>query len=69
MFLPAGYPESVSEDYLMFQFWDTIQAMCSYLRGVLATQSVLESVGVGDGIVFVTSCDSKFSLYFISMLS
>lgn len=23
--------------------------MCSYLRGVLATQSVLESVGVGDG--------------------
>ncbi|DAZ92464.1 TPA: hypothetical protein N0F65_012694 [Lagenidium giganteum] len=48
MFLPAGYPDSVSEDYLTFQFWDTIQAMCSYLRGVLATQSVLQSVGVGD---------------------
>jgi len=37
MFLPAGYPDSVSEDYLSFQ-----------LRGVLATQSVLQSVGVGD---------------------
>lgn len=48
MFLPAGYPDSVSEDYLTFQFWDTIQAVCSYLRGVLATQSVLQSVGVGD---------------------
>lgn len=48
MFLPAGYPDSVSEDYLSFQFWDTIQAVCSYLRGVLATQSVLQSVGVGN---------------------
>lgn len=48
MFLPAGYPDSVSEDYLTFQLWDTTQAMCSYLRGVLATQSVLQSVGVGD---------------------
>ncbi|GMF24022.1 unnamed protein product [Phytophthora lilii] len=48
MFLPAGYPDSVSEDYLAFQGWDTLQAMCSYLRGVLATQSVLQSVGVGD---------------------
>lgn len=48
MFLPAGYPDSVSEDYLAFQIWDTLQAVCSYLRGVLATQSVLQSVGVGN---------------------
>ncbi|CAI5735650.1 unnamed protein product [Hyaloperonospora brassicae] len=48
MFLPAGYPDSVSDDYVRFQLWDTTQAMCSYLRGVLATQSVLQSVGVGD---------------------
>ncbi|TYZ61254.1 hypothetical protein PybrP1_001095 [[Pythium] brassicae (nom. inval.)] len=48
MFLPAGYPDSVSEDYLAFQCWDTLQAVCSYLRGVLATQSVLQSVGVGN---------------------
>jgi hypothetical protein len=24
-FLPQGYPESVSDDYLAYQFWDTIQ--------------------------------------------
>lgn len=47
MFLPAGYPTSVTDEYLSFQCWDTLQAMSSYLRGVLATQSVLQSVGVG----------------------
>ncbi|KAF0701610.1 Aste57867_7958 [Aphanomyces stellatus] len=51
MFLPFGYPDSVSHEYLTFQLWDTCQAMCSYLRGVLATQSVLESVGVGKDTV------------------
>lgn len=25
VFLPQGYPESVSEDYLQYQFWDTLQ--------------------------------------------
>lgn len=25
MFLPQGFPESVSEDYLQYQFWDTVQ--------------------------------------------
>ena len=24
-FLPQGYPESVSDDYLAYQIWDTIQ--------------------------------------------
>ena len=24
-FLPQGYPESVSEDYLSYQLWDTLQ--------------------------------------------
>jgi hypothetical protein len=38
LFLPVGYPDSVSPDYLVFQTWDTVQAMCSYLRGILATQ-------------------------------
>ena len=51
IFLPYGYPDSVSPEYLTFQMWDTTQAMCSYLRGVLATQSVLESVGVGKDTV------------------
>ncbi len=25
MFLPDGYPSSVSEDYLQYQIWDTVQ--------------------------------------------
>jgi len=25
VFLPQGYPDSVSSDYLTYQIWDTIQ--------------------------------------------
>ncbi|XP_077995732.1 RUS family member 1-like [Glandiceps talaboti] len=48
VFLPQGYPASVSEDYLTYQLWDTVQAFCSYLTGTLATQAMLKGVGVGD---------------------
>ncbi|XP_026539248.1 RUS1 family protein C16orf58 homolog isoform X2 [Notechis scutatus] len=48
IFLPQGYPESVSADYLPYQFWDTIQAFASSITGTLATQAVLKGVGVGD---------------------
>ena len=27
VFLPQGYPDSVSEDYLQYQIWDTIQVL------------------------------------------
>ena len=47
-FMPVGYPSSVAPEYTTFQFWDTVQAMCSYLRGILATQAILKGVGVGD---------------------
>ncbi|KAK5913823.1 hypothetical protein CgunFtcFv8_008315 [Champsocephalus gunnari] len=48
VFLPQGYPESVSEDYVHYQFWDTVQAFCSSLSGTLATQASLKGVGVGN---------------------
>ncbi|XP_037647861.1 RUS1 family protein C16orf58 homolog [Sebastes umbrosus] len=48
VFLPQGYPESVSGDYLQYQFWDTVQAFCSSLSGTLATQASLRGVGVGN---------------------
>ncbi|XP_062841028.1 RUS1 family protein C16orf58 homolog [Trichomycterus rosablanca] len=48
IFLPHGYPESVSEDYLQYQLWDTVQAFSSSLSGTLATQASLRGVGVGD---------------------
>ena len=29
IFLPKGYPDSVSSDYAIYQFWDSAQALCS----------------------------------------
>lgn len=48
VFLPQGYPDSVSSDYLQYQFWDTLQAFSSSLSGTLATQASLKGVGVGN---------------------
>ncbi|XP_061567652.1 RUS1 family protein C16orf58 homolog [Cololabis saira] len=48
IFLPQGYPDSVSGDYLQYQFWDTMQAFASSLSGTLATQASLKGVGVGN---------------------
>lgn len=33
VFLPQGYPDSVSEDYIHYQIWDTVQAFCSTING------------------------------------
>ncbi|CAN0444232.1 unnamed protein product [Pylaiella littoralis] len=46
-FLPAGYPASVRPEYVKYRCWDVIQDLSSHLRGVLATQAVLEGMGVG----------------------
>eukprot|EP00039_Didymoeca_costata_P002773 m.62523 g.62523 ORF g.62523 m.62523 type:complete len:481 (+) comp11514_c0_seq2:13-1455(+) len=48
VFLPQGYPDSVSDDYATYQFWDSAQALCSYITGTLASFAVLKGVGVGD---------------------
>ncbi|TPP64596.1 hypothetical protein FGIG_02328 [Fasciola gigantica] len=48
VFLPKGYPHSVSSDYMEYQIWDTIQALASSVTGALAAQAVLIGVGVGD---------------------
>ena len=48
LFLPIGYPNSVAEGYLEYQFYDSIQGLCSYLRGVVSTSAVLSATGVGD---------------------
>ncbi|XP_054849191.1 RUS family member 1 [Eublepharis macularius] len=55
VFLPQGYPESVSPDYLAYQTWDTVQAFASSITGTLATQAVLKGVGVGDETSTVTA--------------
>ncbi|KAG2451206.1 hypothetical protein HYH02_003813 [Chlamydomonas schloesseri] len=49
-FLPEGFPESVSPDYLSFQAWDTVQALSSYVRGMLTSAAILRGVGVGQQV-------------------
>lgn len=55
VFMPEGYPESVSEDYLEYQVWDTAQALCSTLSGLLSAKAILTGVGVGDAAATPTS--------------
>jgi hypothetical protein len=40
--LPEGYPESVSGDYATYQTWDTVQALCSSITGLLCTRALLQ---------------------------
>jgi hypothetical protein len=46
---PPPIPQSVKPEYLSYQCWDTVQALCSYLRGILTTKAILEGSGVGSG--------------------
>eukprot|EP00743_Colponemidia_sp_Colp-15_P010965 GILK01012160.1.p1 GENE.GILK01012160.1~~GILK01012160.1.p1 ORF type:complete len:476 (+),score=79.80 GILK01012160.1:17-1444(+) len=46
--LPENFPHSVTKDYVYYQVWDSLQAFCSSITGMLATQAVLKGVGVGD---------------------
>ncbi|CAF1144940.1 unnamed protein product [Rotaria sordida] len=48
IFLPTGYPNTVSNDYLSYQIWDTIQAFASSITNALAFSAILEGMGVGD---------------------
>lgn len=49
-FLPEGYPDSVTPDYLAFQAWDSVQALCSYVRGMICSQAILQGIGVGEQV-------------------
>ncbi|KAJ9607551.1 hypothetical protein H2200_007629 [Cladophialophora chaetospira] len=48
VFLPAGYPSSVTPDYTPYQIYDTLQAFASTIAGLLASRAVLVGMGVGD---------------------
>ncbi len=50
LFLPVGYPDTVNNgrEYIQYQFYDSLQGLCSYLRGVVCTSAVLTAAGVGD---------------------
>lgn len=46
-FLPSGFPVRTPVGYLQYSVWSWIQDLSTQLRAVLATQRVLEGVGVG----------------------
>ncbi|KAL1866125.1 hypothetical protein VTK73DRAFT_4892 [Phialemonium thermophilum] len=47
-FLPAGFPHSVTDDYLAYQTFDSLQAFSSSIASLLANRAVLEGLGVGN---------------------
>ena len=48
VFLPSGYPHTVSSDYTAYQIYDSLQAFSSSIAGLLASRAVLQGIGVGD---------------------
>jgi len=47
MFLPEGFPDSVSADYLEYQIWDTLQGFLGYLRNIILSMAYLKGMGIG----------------------
>ncbi|XP_040828903.1 RUS family member 1 [Ochotona curzoniae] len=60
VFLPQGFPDSVSPDYLPYQLWDSVQAFASSLSGSLATQAVLLGLGVGNAKATVSAATATW---------
>ncbi|KAI1375975.1 vitamin B6 photo-protection and homoeostasis-domain-containing protein [Hypoxylon crocopeplum] len=48
VFLPAGYPHTVTPDYTPYQIYDSFQAFFSTIAGLLSSRAVLQGFGVGD---------------------
>jgi len=46
--LPINYEKSVRKEYLQYQYYDSIQGLCSYVRSVLTVRSLLIGAGVGN---------------------
>ncbi|KAG6654150.1 protein root UVB sensitive 3 [Carya illinoinensis] len=47
-FVPEGFPNSVTPDYVPFQVWDSLQGLSTYIRTMLSTQALLSAIGVGE---------------------
>ncbi|KAI6211389.1 UPF0420 protein C16orf58-like protein [Aphelenchoides besseyi] len=62
IFLPKGFPNSVTSDYVQYQIFDTIQAFASSLSGTFATAAVLRGVGVGDETATVLAASLSWVL-------
>lgn len=49
-FLPAGFPDTVKEDYSAYSFWSFIRSTTFYANYALSTQSIMSAVGTGAGL-------------------
>jgi len=47
IYLPDGYPNSVTKDYLSYSVWRAIQNLASSIMGVFATEALLFGLGLG----------------------
>ena len=76
-FLPSGYPSQTPPGYLAYSAWSWAQDLTTQMRAVLATQRVLEGVGVGKegatalsaslNFIFRDGCGMLASLLFTSL--
>ncbi|OTA55236.1 DUF647-domain-containing protein, partial [Hypoxylon sp. EC38] len=55
IFLPVGYPHSVTPDYTPYQIYDSLQAFSSTIAGLLSSRAVLQGFGVGDSTSSATA--------------
>ncbi|KAL0569071.1 hypothetical protein V5O48_012898 [Marasmius crinis-equi] len=55
VFLPEGYPKTVSPDYMRYQILNALQAFCSSLAGMLSSRATLEGYGVGNASASATN--------------
>ncbi|KAI1780908.1 vitamin B6 photo-protection and homoeostasis-domain-containing protein [Hypoxylon cercidicola] len=55
VFLPAGYPYTVTPDYTPYQIYDSLQAFSSTIAGLLSSRAVLQGFGVGDSASSATA--------------
>ncbi|TGJ78164.1 hypothetical protein E0Z10_g10602 [Xylaria hypoxylon] len=55
VFLPAGYPHTVTADYTPYQIYDSLQAFSSTIAGLLSSRAVLQGFGVGDAASSATA--------------
>lgn len=55
VFLPKGYPDSVTPDYAKYQIYNALQAFCNSLASLLASRALLEGYGIGDPTATTTN--------------
>jgi Vitamin B6 photo-protection and homoeostasis len=61
-FLPIGYPNTVPDHYASYVVWSSLQDLCTSVRSVIATQRVLQGIGVGTNTATTLSAIQNFLL-------